>query len=296
MASWTSRPMTSPEAPACVDLHLHTTASDGALSPREMVRRAKQAGMELIAITDHDGTGGLAEALAEGRACGIQVLPGIELSCGHAEEVHILGYGFSLKDETLGAFLEGQRKNREKRTLEMLEKLADMGLPIAPERVRRDETGFMGRLQIADAMTEAGYVTSAGEAFDRYLGDGKSAFVRRERVAVSEAIALLSSIGAVVSLAHPGRLHMDAQTLLHLLPGWVNAGLSGIEAYHSSHDEAACRRYDRIARARGLLVTGGSDSHGRPGGPQAGDHLRYWRNAQADTQALMANIENRTEN
>lgn len=277
--------------PLRADLHLHTTASDGALSPREMVAAAARAGMTHIAITDHDTPAGLQEALIAGADMGLVVVSGIELSCGGGEEVHVLGYGLDPDSPALAHFLDTQMQSREIRMLAMLQRLAAIGLPVDEAQVRSEDTGFMGRMNLADAMCRLGYVASTTEAFDRYLGPGKAAFVPRERISVAEGIAALRSFGAAAVLAHPGRLQMDKGTLTALLPEWIDAGLAGIEAYHSSHDSADRRYFDRMARTRGLLVTGGSDSHGRPGGAQIGEHLRNWPRMAEDAAALLASLQ-----
>lgn len=270
-----------------VDLHLHTYASDGRPSPQAVVEEAKAAGMELIAITDHDGTAGIVPAVTRGRDIGISVLPGIELSTGHGEEVHILGYGHGFETPAFDAFLAEQQQWRIQRMEAMLEKLHTLGMDITAEEVRSRGSAFLGRVGLADAMTAHGYADSIPDAFARYLNDDKPAFVPRKRLGVAEGIAALRAFGAVVILAHPGRLKMGDMTLSALLPEWIGAGLCGLEAYHSSHDRAACERYSRMARSHGLLVTGGSDSHGRPNGAQIGEHLRHWHSVSADTHALL---------
>ncbi|MDL2319498.1 hypothetical protein LJC74_10605, partial [Eubacteriales bacterium OttesenSCG-928-A19] len=192
--------------------------------------------------------------------------------------------------ERLNAFLRGQLAQRQARTLEMLERLAAMGMELPAAEATSAGTGFMGRMPLADAMARRGYVRTAQEAFERYLNPGRPAYVSRKRVDVTEGVAALSSFGAVVVLAHPGRLRMDPQQLSALLPEWIEAGLSGLEAYHASHDAATCGRLDRLARRHGLLVTGGSDSHGRPAGAAIGDHLRAWHSIAEDVDALLARL------
>lgn len=271
----------------CADLHLHTHASDGALSPSDVVRDAVKAGMTHIAVTDHDTAAGVAQAQAAGREAGIVVLPGIELSCGHGEEVHVLGYGIDLEDRRLADYLAGQMQLRQDRMQAMLARLAQLGMPVDVAEVRSRATGFLGRMNLADAMMRHGYVDSIQAAFLRYLNPGRPAYVPRERTGVAEGVALLKKLGGVPVLAHPGRQGVDFATLTALLPQWIEAGLEGIEAYHASHDVAARDRYDRMVRRYGLLATGGSDSHSRPTGPQIGDHLAYWPSMQDDVQRLL---------
>lgn len=273
-----------------VDLHLHTTASDGAYTPEEMVLRAVRVGMDMIAITDHDTVDGVQSALAAGKKAGIAVVSGIELSAGQGEEVHLLGYALDPGDPALSAFLQAQLRGRQARTLAMLDRLRAMGMPVTPQEASSKGTAFMGRVNLAYAMVARGYVASANEAFDRYLNPGKPAFVPRERIGVAAGIEALTSFGATVVLAHPGRMRMDRQTLAMLLPEWMEAGLAGLEAHHASHGEADRLYYDRLARKEGLLITGGSDCHGRQDGAQIGDHLRGWRSMNADTEAWIARI------
>jgi len=183
--------------------------------------------------------------------------------------------------------LEALLFERGQRILVMLEKLRRMGLDIAPSDIGTGSAAFMGRMNLARAMVEKGYVATVQEAFVRYLQPGKPAYVPRRRMEASEGIRRLRSFGAVVSLAHPGRLSMDALTLRALLPGWIEAGLEAVEAYHPSHAPADALSFDRLARSLGLLVTGGSDSHGRGGeGAQVGGHLAPWKTMKEDVCAL----------
>lgn len=276
------------------DLHLHTTASDGAQTPENMVRAAKVTGMNLIAITDHDTVGGLRKAIAMGNAVGLQVLSGIELSTGLTAEIHLLGYGLDPDNPQIGAFLEDQIIRRQNRSLAMLERLRLLGMPIDATEIQSDD-GFMGRMNMAYAMVKRGYVNTADEAFTRYLQEGKPAFVPRERVLAAEGIRLLQSSGAVPVLAHPGRIALSTDAVLALLPEWIDAGLAGIEAYHASHSRAARDLYHGYARRHGLMVTGGSDSHGRADGVQIGDHLPDWQTMQADVTALLAYLHGKAD-
>lgn len=272
------------------DLHLHTTASDGAMTPTEMMNAAADAGMQIVSVTDHDTAEGVAESLFAGGARGLTVIPGIELSVGGAEEIHLLGYGLDAKDARLRAFLCDQLTERRERMYKMLGRLRALGMDIAPA-----ETGdgrFMGRVNLARALEKHGHVKSVREAFDRYLNVGGPAYVPRRRIETPRGIEMLKSFGLIVSLAHPGRMKMDGLALSARLPGWVDAGLDGIEAYHASHAEADARRFDRMARGLGLLVTGGSDCHGQgPESARIGAHLRLWRTAEADVQALLARLQ-----
>ncbi len=301
--------------PFRADLHLHTNASDGALSPEEVMREAAVAGMDVVAVTDHDTVAGTARAVATGTALGMCVLTGIELSVGGDEEIHLIGYGVSPDDGALRAFLDELMEARRERMRTMLERLDEMGMPVLPEEIQAKggDARFMGRMNLARAMVSRGYVETPSEAFARYLEPGKPAYVPRKRLSVPEGISRLRAFCAVVALAHPGRLRMDRLMFLHRLPGWMEAGLSGIEAYHPSHSAADKLYYDRLAREKGLLVTGGSDFHGRgrdslrhplmaPDSPNQrrlresdgvaiGAHIGGWRTLRDDIQALQWRLQ-----
>jgi len=269
------------------DLHLHTTASDGTISPAEMVRHAQEAGMAMAAVTDHDTVSGVAQAVEAGERLGVRVLPGMEMTTGGSEEIHLLAYGIDPEDPRLAAFLEGQLAERGARMQTMLDSLRKLNMPLTLEEVTGWNRRFMGRMPLARAMVARGYVSSVRQAFERFLVPGKPAYVPRKQLAVLDGIALLTGFGAVVSLAHPGRLRMEQQTLAARLPGWIEAGLAGMEAYHSSHMEAQAACFDRMARRHGLLVTGGSDCHGcEESGPWIGEHLKGWHTIWEDVQAL----------
>lgn len=282
--------MTACDRTIRADLHLHTTASDGEKTPGEMIRAAAAQGITLAAISDHDTVAGVREGMEAGRAEGIQVLPCIELSTGKGQEIHLLGYGIRLDDAALDQFLRTQLARRQERMLAMLDRLRAVGIDIALADVRRQDDGFYGRVDLAQALIARGYATSIREAFDKYLKPGKQAYVPRERVSVQEGIRALAAFGAAPVLAHPGRSGLDRGALGALLPEWMEAGLQGLEVYHPSHDEAVRHMLDHTARAQGLLVTGGSDSHGRQAGPAIGDHLGGWRRMQGDAQALLSRM------
>lgn len=278
------------KAEICVDLHLHTTASDGRDTPTEVLREAARLGMQIVAITDHDTTNGLAEAAAAGKALGVQVIPGIELSCGVQPEVHLLGYGLNPEDVSLQTCLDSLIEDRLGRMHTMLEKSAALGMPMALSDIQMTGNRFVGRVQMARAMVRHGYVTTVREAFFKYLGEGKPLYVMKKRMDVAEGIARLKAAGAVVSLAHPGRLAAGDAWLTACLPSFIEAGLDALEAYHESHDEDKRTRYDRLARRNGLLVTGGSDYHGRASEVRIGSHLPAWRSVDEDVGALLARI------
>jgi 3',5'-nucleoside bisphosphate phosphatase len=247
-----------------VDLHLHTTASDGRCTPAELVDRAIAARLTVIAVTDHDTTAGVAETQAIGHRHGLEVIAGIEItSMDGGRDTHILGYFYDIEDAELLNFLATQRRARVDRVAAIGERLAALGVPIDTrpllEQAARDTGRSIGRPQIARAMIAAGHVSGTSEAFDRWLGHGCPGFVPRSGPTPEEAIAMLHRAGGLVSIAHPG-----ADDLADRIPSLAAAGLDAIEAFHSDHDAAMVEQYSVLARRLNLLVTGGSDFHGSP--------------------------------
>jgi 3',5'-nucleoside bisphosphate phosphatase len=241
------------------DLHLHTTASDGSLSPAELVRAAVGAGVTLLAVTDHDTTEGVAEAVAAGREVGARVVPGVELSVDTDEhDIHLLGFYLQWEDDSLQESLRQLRQRRVLRNARILDKLHALGLPLDPARVKAlGGPGSVGRPHIARAMIERGYVSTQGEAFYRYLARGKPAFAPRVRFSCAEACAMITRARGVSVLAHPAKI--GSWPLVEEL---LASGVEGLEVYHTDHDQAVVQRLLSLARAKGLLVTGGTDSHG----------------------------------
>jgi 3',5'-nucleoside bisphosphate phosphatase len=247
-----------------VDLHLHTTASDGRLTPRELVERAAARGLTVMAVTDHDTTAAVAEVRAEAEQRGIAAVPGIEITAVEAgRDVHMLGYFFDPAEPALAVFLESQRSARIARIERIGERLGALGMPVDLQALlddaRRQSAKSIGRPKIARAMIEAGYVADIREAFEKWLGTGCPAFVERAGASPEEVIAIVHGARGIASLAHPGRTRIDAR-----IPALQIAGLDAIEVYHSDHDAAATARYLAMARQWGFLVTGGSDFHGDP--------------------------------
>lgn len=243
-----------------VDLHSHTTASDGALGPRELVREAARRGVRVLAITDHDSTDALAEAFDEAaRHPPMTLVPGIEINCDvDGGEVHILGYFLEYGAEWFQAFLREQRAERKARVYRIAARLAELGMPINPEEVfALVKEGSAGRPHIARVMVARGYVKTFREAFDRYLRAGGPAHVPRKKLAPAEAVSVIRRAGGVPVLAHPGLAEQD-----DLIPGLVKAGLMGIECYYQEHSAAQTRNYLQMCKDLGLVATGGSDFHG----------------------------------
>ena len=251
-----------------IDLHLHTTASDGACTPTTLVERAWRAGLRTIAVTDHDTTGGLAAAARAAAARGLRLVTGIEVTSVVAgRDVHLLAYFFDPDHPLLVRFLEAQRADRVNRAREIGKRLAALGktVDLAPLLSRAErEPGFsVGRPSIAQALVDAGHVSDRNAAFDAWLGDGQPAYVPRAGASPAEVAAIVRAAGGIVSLAHPVLLRdQDA------VPA-IARDLDAIEVYHSEHHPADVARYSAIARALGLPVSGGSDFHGETRGTRA---------------------------
>lgn len=249
---------------ARIDLHLHTTHSDGSLPPAEVLARAHKAGVTALAITDHDITTGIPEALETGARLGIEVIPGVEISSRLGDsELHILGYFLKWQDPTLSARLAGLRAGRHTRNPQIIERLRTLGLDITYEEVRTlAGTESVGRPHIARVLMNKGYVTSAKDAFDRYLAEGKPAYVPRELPEPAEAIAWIREARGIAVLAHPTWVKQNGEGLFKLCERLKVAGLGGIEVHYSTHSPKQTAEFLDIAKRLDLLVTGGSDFHG----------------------------------
>jgi hypothetical protein len=245
-----------------IDLHLHTTASDGRCSPEELVNRACTRGIRTMSVTDHDTMAGVAPAAAAARELGLTLVPGIEITSVHrGRDVHVLAYFLEHLSEELERLLADQRRNRIARAQLIAERLAAAGAPIDVDALMEAATALGGksiaRPQIAQALIAAGHVSTVAEAFDRFLSEDGPAYVPHQGAAPAMVVEMIGRAGGVASLAHPGYTKKD-----EIIPDLVAAGLTAIEAHHSSHDPEATRRYLSLARHYGLAVTGGSDFHG----------------------------------
>jgi predicted metal-dependent phosphoesterase TrpH len=243
-----------------IDLHTHTLASDGALTPRQLVRKAVEHGVGVLAVTDHDSTEGVAEARDEAaRHPGLTVVPGLEINCNvEGAEIHVLGYLVDLEAAWFQDFLREQRAARAARVHALAARLAELGMPIDPAEVfALAGEAAPGRPHVAQVMVRRGYVRSVREAFDRYLRSDGPANVPRHRLTPVEAIAVIRRAGGVPVLAHPGLADRDA-----MIPELVAAGLAGIETYYAEHSGEQVRRYLDLCRRFDLVATGGSDFHG----------------------------------
>jgi predicted metal-dependent phosphoesterase TrpH len=245
-----------------IDLHLHTTASDGRLTPTALVALAARAGLRVVSVTDHDTVAGLAEAREAAGAHGVRLVNGIEMTAVDAgRDVHVLGYFFDPENPELSRFLHTQRLARIDRVREIAHRLHALHCDIDVEALLAATPTAsgrsVGRPLVADALVAAGHAVNRRDAFDRWLGQGCPAFVPRCGPDVRAVVEAIANAGGVASLAHPGLLGTDER-----IPGYATSGLSAIEARHRDHSPADEARYRGLARALGLAVSGGSDFHG----------------------------------
>lgn len=242
-----------------IDLHTHTTASDGLLSAAQLVNLARAAGVGILAVADHDSTDSVDAAIAAGAAAGVAVLPAVELNTDvPGAEVHVLGYLLEYHVPWFQQLLRRLREGRLHRAERMVQKLATLGAPIAMDRVLAFAGGgAVGRPHVARALVEAGWVRETAEAFARYIGRNGPAYVERLKVTPGEAVQIIRRAGGIPVLAHPGWLGNDA-----MVEDLVGEGLEGIEVFYPDHTPAMVERYLEVARRHGLVVTGGTDFHG----------------------------------
>jgi 3',5'-nucleoside bisphosphate phosphatase len=244
-----------------IDLHTHTTASDGRLDPADLVARAAAAGLTVIGITDHDTTAGLAAAHVAARRAGLTLIDGIEITAVEDEQdIHVLGYFFDPANQTLAGFLAKQRADRVRRVIEMADRLRSLGYPIDNAALiegMAGSTSSVGRPHLADALVAAGHVRDRGQAFELLIGRGRPAFVPRCGAPAADVIGTIKAAGGLASMAHPGLTARD-----DLLPALAASGLDALEARHSEHDAVTEQHYRQLAAALGLAVSGGSDFHG----------------------------------
>ena len=246
-------------ADRAADLHLHTCYSDGTLTPAELAREASARGLSTIAVTDHDTLASFSEAQAAAREQGLELLPGIELSAqAGPNDVHLLAYLFDVEDPDLRRWLTEMQAARRRRLDAMLERLRRLGIALSLEDVLAVAgPGTVGRLHVARALAQRGVVHHANVAFDKYLGEGKPAYVADDKPTPAEVIRRVRAARGVPVLAHPMYLKDDT-----LITAFARDGLAGLEVFHSSHDVSTQLRYRRLAEQERLLMTGGSDCHG----------------------------------
>jgi predicted metal-dependent phosphoesterase TrpH len=259
MAETEQRKGTPPSDTIRADLHLHTEYSDGALSPRELVDKARAAGLSVISITDHDNVGALDDAIEYGRQSGVEVIPGVELSVAMGEkDVHVLAYFVDHKNQNLLDYLTFFRYERHKRAERIVEKLNKINIPIRFESVQEQAgVGSLGRPHIASVLVDEGFTDSYHEAFAKYIGVGGPAYEKKFQLGPEEAIRLISNAGGLSFLAHPGKYTSEVE-LVQL----IKAGLDGIEVVHPSHNDARQEHYRGLVSQYFLLESGGSDFHG----------------------------------
>jgi hypothetical protein len=247
-----------------IDLHTHSNRSDGTFEPAEVVRRAAEIGLEVVALTDHDTTEGLEEAVAAGVELGVEVVPGVELSAEYeATSIHVLCYWPDVENRELQAELQRLRDDRLRRGEMMVEKLNGLGLPVSFDRVKQIAgTGNIVRPHVAQAMVEAGIVDSEKEAFDLYIGDGKPAHVGKHALDPVDAVWLILDAGGLCVLAHPGMWGDQTSVPEELIERMAQAGMHGLEVNHTDHDDSQRMHYRQLAERLDLIPTGGSDCHG----------------------------------
>ncbi len=249
-----------------IDLHVHTNVSDGAMTPAEVVGEAARIGLAALAITDHDTTGGVAEAAEAGVRLGVEVVPGIEFSVSHSTggHFHLLGLLIDPEDETLASTLIRVVESREQRNRAIVEKLNELGLELTLEEVLAVSTrGNTGRPHIGQALANRGYVRDINEAMDKYIGNFGPAYAPRYRPTPEEAIALVHQAGGKAVLAHPVSTTLKGPVLKARLAALKERGLDGVEVYCPSQDEAFRQEVRAMADSLGLVATGGSDFHGK---------------------------------
>jgi len=242
------------------DLHLHTYHSDGTRSPREVVDLARERGLDIIAISDHDNIAAYFEIKPYADEIGVLLIPATELSCSfRGTDVHILAYAFDPLNESIEPRLQHFREVRHRRGSEIVERLNALGYDISAARVDQlAGGGAMGRPHVARALVERGYVASVDEAFKRFLVPGKPGYVEKARFRIDEAIALIHGAGGLLSIAHPSHYPNKEQTVVELL----DAGIDAVEVLHPDVPDDDRERFTNIAKFRGRFVTGGSDDHG----------------------------------
>jgi predicted metal-dependent phosphoesterase TrpH len=256
--------------PPSIDLHIHSTASDGTLSPADIIALALRLRLGAVAITDHDSVAGSREALLNGIPEALGFLTGVEISAEPppsypgAGSIHILGYGMRLDDPELNGTLEKLQGARKDRNPQIIARLNKLGIALRLDEVEREAgDGQPGRPHIAKLLVKKGIVRTIDDAFDRYLGNGKPAYVDKYRIESSQAIELINAAGGIPVLAHPCLLELESdQQLDELLREMMSMGLKGLEVYFSEHTPEQIHRYSELAKRCDLLMTGGTDFHG----------------------------------
>jgi predicted metal-dependent phosphoesterase TrpH len=253
-----------------IDLHIHSSASDGTLSPAEIIRRAAKLNLAAIAITDHDTLKGTAIAMRVDRPADLHLLSGIEISAappagyGIPGSLHILGYGVDPEDNALSGVLAQMKAARDNRTPRIVQALNDLGIEISRAEVAaKVGDSIAGRPHIAQVLMDRGVVSSIDQAFDRYLGKGKPAYQDKERISSAETIGLIQGAGGIAVLAHPGLVEVTSRARERLIAELRGMGLGGLEAYYPEHSAEDTAGFVALARRYGLKISGGTDYHGK---------------------------------
>lgn len=245
-----------------IDLHTHSTASDGLYSPTDLLQQAQQVGLKVLALTDHDSTEGIPEASEAAQRLGIDFIPGIEINSDvDRGEIHVLGYYLEYQRPEFQATLKVLRDARVRRGQRMVELLNEQGVNVSWERVRELAQGAVGRPHVAKALMEAGYVQSIPEAFDKYIGKGCPAYVPRYKLTPEEAVRLINSANGLAVMAHPINLP-GLDQLQQWLPGLQKAGLVGLETYYGPYTHKDEQALLSLSKRYNLIPTGGTDFHG----------------------------------
>lgn len=282
--------MTAPETPArVVDLHMHSTASDGSRAPADVVRAAHAAGLSAIALTDHDTIAGLREASATAAELDVRLVNGVELSAVEGEtETHLLGlhlHDLSVLERGLGML----REMRHRRAARIVERLNELGVSVALSDVLAEAgDGALGRPHVARAMVASGWATDVRDAFDRYLGAGKPAYVGKDQLSMTDAIAMIHDAGGLAILAHPGWAGTRER-----IEALAAQGLDGVEVKHPSHSSSDTTRLKGIVELLGLVPSGGSDWHGAAEGPRTIGMMRVaeeWLTRQDERLASRGSV------
>jgi hypothetical protein len=247
-----------------IDLHVHSTFSDGTLTPTELAAKAKQLNLSAMALTDHDTVAGVPEIVEAGKAEGIEIIPGVELSTFYDKtEVHIVGLYIDYTDETFKKELEAQRMNRHNRNIQICEKFNELGIKLDYEEMQKKYAdSVITRAHFADYLLEKGYISSRNEAFERYIGSNGPCYIPRKKITPAQAITLIKNAGGIAILAHPVLYHLGKEQMNKLLDYLCDAGIAGLEAIYSTYTLGDELEMKRLAAQRGLLISGGSDYHG----------------------------------
>lgn len=246
------------------DLHVHTNLSDGTFTPEKVVEYAKAKGLAAIAITDHDCCKGITPAIITARDLDVEIIPGVELTAEVDDtEIHILGYFVDWQDNSFTRKLEEISRVRKERAKEILKKLRKNHVDIADEELFEfSAPGCIGRLHIAQLLFKKGYISSVGQAFSKYIGNGGSCYVKKFKLTPKEAVDMIRKVGGVSVVAHPKTISMQGKSTEDIIISLMKDGVRGIEAYHSDHSRKDEENFKALAEKHSLLITGGSDCHG----------------------------------